>query len=441
MTPKFLAIKIKSLIDKLSSPIVLKNEDDVSDFLINIYGSKSESELFTENISISNFDLKSFIKYDFNKVHSYSFLDKFDFSIYFKSVEFNAMSAKSSYNGSPVLGYSYSEITKYSEPIIFPKGSVCFFGSKEGLIESLLTNLISQGANVISFSKKRNNNFKKIDLLNSLLISNNLEEILNLINGANNHFLFVWSLVVKDLIKDEKNFKYDEFLDSFNLDFIIKYYIDAVNNQNYISKIILSYLKTIPDFNIESQIIKISDLSKEFHYEQSKFLYTFFHKIISDYKKSNDLYDNLILKDFSDIAGETIFIGDFSEESYFLLNNIFRKINKAENEFIFFTDSIEINPFYSKNSSFLLVTSYLEKPNSNSFDHFAFGETERYIQPDSDIILKIISLTPDISTNIFDLTGKNIALLAKDEFYFWTPKHKKNYIHSEYSFKKIKLND
>lgn len=423
--------------------ISIKNQHDIGDLILFLGGYKNEADYFSKTTVEEDFLLTG----DKPIVESCRFFSNIDTAIEltklvndlpeYKSTNINNIRSNnvSSFN----IGESVSFKEKNKEQFYLPLKNTLIVTDSDFFISNIQKLLTRQN---IFFTTLSNSSGTKIDLINSLVSSDNFEEFISSLEHDNLNYNFIWSLIIKS-IKDSFNVKMtpDFILNSFKLDTLCDFHFLFRQTNPYLSKIIYSYLKSIVGLEISDSLIKLTPKSYTMHNQIVNKIYNFFVEIKEEYEEGLLSSEGLILQVAEDFLMQDIIQVNYkNKNTYIAFNKLvnFLKLNTKDIQplLLCLDNNININ-----NSEFV-VFSIKNRPTENELliaPQIIFGKNTKGLFNNPNFINKFVTLTPILENNIFSYKNNFLSNLPEDSFYIWRPKDKKPQIIEEFSFDKIKL--
>jgi len=401
--------------------------------------NKKDSKLLELNFSLENLENKNFNSLTVD-ISPHIILE---FESYLKSLQNKSIPFELKENKQLLfkiaVGQNYNKLTKSNQTYFLNLENTCFIGNNSRFIDYVKANLKEQLQTVIEINSG-NKSSEKLDPINEIFTSDYLEDFLTNGTQNNKNFIFIWGLLIKQLAKQFKlKFTADFLMKSLELDFILKAWCLLSKENNYLSKILIDYIKSLSLVKVDKSKINISKDSQEKHWENVKKIYFQLLIIKNAYDDGIFLYNGLKLIDCM-ISKKSIDIVIPNKTNGFIFNIIefvltsasaaYQKLVKGldiKEHAIFIINKHEnIRKLPIKNDYVFCLAKLLpyESKMLDKFEQIVFSKHLSFIEPSLEFIRNFYLNTTKIEDNIFTNSGKILLELDENSAYLWKKENK-----------------
>lgn len=354
----------------------------------------------------------------------------------------------------PVIGKSFNDITKYNTPSYLNIANTAFIGDSYFFINKAKNSLQEEGQCVLEFNSNSDIDCLKLNPINEIYSSLFLEDFFYQQSLPNNKPLFIFGLIIKNII-EQTNIKIniDFLLKTINLEFFVKYwlYLNNNNNNHYLSKIILNYIKSLNIIQNEKNIF-LSKTAQEIHLNNFKSIINQLHLFEKAYdanifsENGVDLLDlmksktstNFFIPDnlHSLIYNYLDFLIFISSKSY---SNIVQQFNIKKQAIFVINKHNKLSVVKSKNNYIYTFNQLFPQQTNclNDFNQIIFCHHSYYNEPNSDFLNYFYLNTEKIYDNIFFNSGEQLLKLKNNECFIWQKINQEEFL-NKFTLTKIK---
>ncbi len=331
------------------------------------------------------------------------------------------------------IGYKYNPITKYSDNIFINTENTLFYSNSNLFFEKIKNDLMEQKQTIINLIESskfdgETDNYL-IDPINEIFNGVFLEEIFEDEILDHKGFIFVWFLMIQQIKeKFNINFNLELLYQTLDLDFVIKISTILAKDSNFLSSMILNYIKSLSNVVIEKNKIKIPKESVKKHDSNCKKLLSLFDYFDWGYKNNkfkindNSLFSIMLEKKSININVENQRLFNL------LLEKSISKYDKTLNgleikeHIVFILDDFGLIKKPIKSNyviQFIRSDSNIKNNNFEDFNQILFSKQNSFTNFSNEFLAKVMNNSKLIEKNIFYANAQDLIYLEeKNGFIF-----------------------
>ncbi|NCQ51497.1 hypothetical protein GW796_06305 [archaeon] len=333
------------------------------------------------------------------------------------------------------VGKSYNAVTKATDTHYLKLENTCFIGSHYHFLDIAKESLIEQNQCIIEITS----NLKgegKLDPINEIFNSEHLEDFLGNMSQDHKDFIFIWGLLIKQIGQQYKiKYTVDFLLKSLNLDFIIQFCGLLLKENNFLANMILGYIRSIFDINMNLEKINISKEVNNLHWENIKEMYAKLTSFKDCYVAGIFSYngckvlDSMMQKNSINVGIPDKLSGFIYDSLGFLLMSAmvsYEKqvfgLNIKEYTVFIINKNENIRPKILLNN-YVCSFNYIHEFRSKELSHYqqvVLSNHKSFIEPELKFIRDFYLNTKEITYNVFENLGRELLNLKPTEGFLWS---------------------